>query len=356
MIRQARICGNIANTWIRCTNKTKWGDSVGKYSDDYLRMMQTWHGLSDKTDEKLDALIHLQMAEILERGKDWSLYNRTYFRPSSAGACQRGLYHQLRGDRKDEERKQPHQGRWQRIGTEIGGLIQRDLLHIEKHYRKRTGDIPPFVPERTSEGYPAWEQFVWGAVDIEYRGHKFSIIGEPDGILKHSDGQRIGLEIKSKQTTNAATSSFSMKAPQESHVKQITAYSIMHDLDLYLVNYVNGSKKKWVMTEEELKKTPDFRVFEVMITEDMKTELLDYWVEVLEAVEANEPPKVDLSKWTFNNYKEIIAETITEQEFADLKATARAAQNSRMLQYEKNSYADGIRFIESYRQRKGLTF
>lgn len=329
---------------------------MGKYSDDYLQMMETWHAMSDKTDEKLDAKIHRQYAEILERGKDWSLYNRVYFRPSSASACQRGLYHQMMGHRRDVEHSQPHQGRWQRIGTEIGGLLQRDLLHIEKSFRKRTGEIPPFTPERTSEGYPAWEQFVWGAVDIEYRGHKFAIIGEPDGILQHTDGTRIGLEIKSKQTSSAMTSKFSMKAPMDAHVKQITAYAIMHDLDVYLVNYLNGSKKKWVMTAEEYQKTPDMRVFEMMITEDMKTSLLDYWVDVLEAVESKTPPKVDLSKWTFNNYKEVIAETVTEQEFADLRATAHAAQNSRMYQYQKNGYKDAIEFIESYRQRKGLTF
>lgn len=329
---------------------------MGKYSDDYLKMFETWHALGDKTDEKLDALIHRQYAEILERGKDWTLYHRTYFRPSSANACQRELYHQLRKDKKDVQEQKSFHGRWQRIGTEIGGIIQRDLLFIEKHFRKRTGEQPPFVPARTSEGYPYWEQFVWGGVEIEYRGHEFLIIGEPDGVLVHKDGKRIGLEVKSKQTTNAQTSDFSMKAPTEAHMKQITAYAIMHDLDVYLVNYVNASKKSWNMSEAEYKKTPDFRVFEIMVTEQMKTDLLDYWVECLEAVAKNEPPAIDLSKWTFNNYKGTIAETITHQEFVDLRGEARAAQNSRMPVYIRNTYRDGMDFITSYRQRKGLKF
>ena len=319
-------------------------------------MLEYWHANYDGIDEKLEAERHRQFAEIYERGKDWELYRRTYFRPSSANACLRALYHQLRGDRRDPQTKEPYHGRWQRIGTNIGEMLQTDLLYIEKHWRKKTGEVPPFTPERTPEGFPAWEEFVWGCVEIEYDGYKFSIIGEPDGILKAADGKRIGLEIKSKQTTNAQTSAFSMKAPTDSHLKQATAYAIMHDLDTYLITYVNASKKSWNMSAEDYKKTPDLRVFEMMITDDMKEALLDYWVTALKAVDAETPPPVDLSKWLFNDYKETIAETVTEQEFADLKAEARAIQQSGIPKFIKNTYASAIEFIESYRQRKGLTW
>lgn len=326
------------------------------YGKEFYDMMEYWHANYDGVDEKLEAKIAQQFAEIYARGKDYTLYHRTYFRPSSANDCQRELYHRLRGDRKDPQTKKAYHGRWQRIGTKIGELLQTDILYIEKHFRKKTGNPPPFIPERTSEGYPAWEEFVWGCVEIEYKGHKFSIIGEPDGVLKHQDGKRIGLEIKSKQTTNAQTSKFSMRAPTEAHLKQSTAYAIMHDLDTYLIVYLNASKKSWNMSDEDYDKTPDMRVFEMMITDDMKTDLLDYWVEALEAVDANTPPPVDLSKWQFNDYKEIISETITEQEFVDLKAEARAIQASGVPVFIKNTYKAGIEFIESYRQRKGLTW
>ena len=60
-----------------------------------------------------------------------------------------------------------------------------------------------------------------------------------DGILEYvtQDGEliRVGLEVKSKQTTSARTSLHSMREPEEKHVKQCVAYSKMYEVDHYVI-------------------------------------------------------------------------------------------------------------------------
>src|SRR5690625_1342109 len=98
---------------------------------DFIAMLDEWHSLPETWDSALDAEIHRQYAEILTRKPVFP--KRPYFSPSSANNCPRELYEKATGAKRDKQMNQPHQKRWQNLGTSIGDMIQRDLLFIEKH-------------------------------------------------------------------------------------------------------------------------------------------------------------------------------------------------------------------------------
>jgi hypothetical protein len=130
-------------------------------------------------------------------------------------------------------------------------MIQRDILFVEK-----------FVPnarfkfERTETGEPMFEDFAKAAVPVRYRNKLFHLFGSPDGVMQYvtDDGEiiRVGLEIKSKQTTYAQTGHYSMKEAEAKHVEQTKVYAMMYNLDYFLVVYVNASKKSWFLADGEI--------------------------------------------------------------------------------------------------------
>src|SRR5690606_31990304 len=113
-----------------------------------------WHSQNELWDNELDAQIHRWYAD---PPKVWP--QRPYFSPSSANSCPRELYVKAKGGKRDAFKRQPHQKRWTSIGTLVGDMIQRDILFIEKHYEKLTGNKPRFKFERNEDGTPAFEDF-----------------------------------------------------------------------------------------------------------------------------------------------------------------------------------------------------
>ncbi|QHZ58631.1 hypothetical protein M655_025015 [Brevibacillus sp. NSP2.1] len=317
-------------------------------------MMDRWHAAPEVWDDQLDALICEQQAKILRTRRYFDFKSQPYFSPSSANADKRELYEKLRGAKRDVQPKPPHQGRWTRLGTAIGGMIQRDLLFIERHYERTFGEAPPFTVERTSEGYPAWEDFATRLHVVEHDGHRFALYGKPDGILRYKDGRRVGLEIKSKQTTASKTGS--MREAEGKHVAQTVGYSEMYGtaaepLDDYLIVYVNAAKKSWAMTEEEYAKSPDLTAFHVTITQDDRMALLDELAGVVRAVKDGTPPKLDLDLWTFNSYKTACALSLTDEEFAEIGGQVRAMLKSRQPEWRKQQYYDAYEFIKALREK-----
>src|SRR5690606_41372469 len=121
-------------------------------------------------------------------------------------------------------------------------MLQADVQYSTTHDEGGAGEAPPFeVEPGTVNGYrlPAWDRFAETLVRIDYGGHTIALKGQPDGILRYKDGTRVGLEIKSKQTTAAKTGSYAMSGPEEKHLKQVVAYSLMYGLDDYLIVYGN---------------------------------------------------------------------------------------------------------------------
>lgn len=275
----------------------------------------------------------------------------------------------MRGAKKERAGQPPHQGRWTRIGTAIGDVIQRDILFAESHYAKLTGDRPPFTFERNQYGEPAFEDFVKVGARIEHNGQSFALFGTCDGIMRYvaADGTvlRVGLEIKSKQGTYSQTSGFqARKGPKDDHVKQCVCYSVMYGtdaetgeslpIDYYVILYVNASKKAWGMTPEDFAKTPDILAFGLHITDEMRAEVLDHFAGIVDAAKRGDAPELDLDKWMFNDFKRAIALSLSADELAALQRKVSAVQRSSLPDGKKRDYAEALAFIEAVRAEEEM--
>lgn len=302
----------------------------------------------------MDIWLHESYAKVLSNGSYLDYRSLPYFSPSSANSCPRELYEKALRSPRDQAEVKPWQRRWQFIGTNIGDAIQRDILLAERHYEKFTSEKPRFRIERTKDGYPAFEDFVKTRKVIEHNDQQFALIGTCDGILEYTDEHgvitRVGLEIKSKQTTYSKTSEYSLREPGADHVKQVTCYSLMYDLDYYIVLYMNASKKAWNMNEEDYAKYPDFRAFGVAITDDMRNEVLDKFASIVAAVNTKQPPKLDIEHWLFNNYKTACAQSLSDEEYEEIKTQVSRVKRSSLSDTKKAPYIGALEFIDKVRE------
>jgi hypothetical protein len=255
---------------------------------------------------------------------------------------------------RDEDEVKPWQRRYTARGTAVGDWLQRELLLAERHYEKFTGEKVPFTIARTDEGTPFFEDFVKTQRFFEHNGQRFSLFGTLDGVLEYVDEEtgevkRIGLEIKSKQTSYSETGFQRMKGPKDEHVKQVTCYGLMYDVDAYLIVYVNCSVKAWFMTDEEHEKAPDFRVFGVEITDEMKASILDKFANVTRCVAEGVKPALDLESFRFNNFKRSCAESLDTEELAEIQSQVERMQRSSLPDWKKRGYVEALEFIENVR-------
>jgi hypothetical protein len=312
-----------------------------KLAKQFTEMINTYNEHREPWDDRLKLEIAEQQLAILKNPRKVN-YRGAYFSPSSAGSCPRELYLKLRKAKKDNDLKPNHQTQWQKLGTAIGDIVQRDLLFIEKHYAKLTGEQPAFVPARTSEGYPFWEEYAQAQVEIEHNGESFKLIGQPDGKLVHTEtGEFVGLEIKSKQTKNGVSK---VTKPDPKHVKQCVIYSIMYGVDKYIITYVSAVKDNWGESK------PVVKAFDVDIAEADRNELLDYFADLVRRARENDPPKMDLNGFTFNNFKRAMALDLTDEEVDEVKAKVRQALNSGAPQFMKDGYYEAYEFIRETRK------
>lgn len=318
-------------------------------ADDLVHHLDEWYSQSETFDDELDRQINKWYANVPD-----VFPKRPYFSPSSASDCPRELYYKAKRYKKDNERQQPHTGRWKEIGTNIGSMIQRTILAMERSYKKKTGEDCKFGFERTYRGEPAFEDFVKRNVPVEHKGKDFHLFGTTDGIMTYSSPagkkMRVGLEIKSKQTTPARTSQFSMRGAEDKHIKQCVAYSEMYDLDYFVILYINTSHKGWFMSEEEQQKNPDIRAFGIHIDDIDRKELFDYFADVRESVENNEPMPMDLDGWTFNNFKDVIVRDMTDEEFAEIEEYATKVTNSSLPKFYKANIERAYEDIKKRRE------
>lgn len=330
---------------------------ANQIAQDFERYLDAWHGSPETYDDELDAQIHRWYADVLtnRQRKVWPPRNMPYFSPSSANACPRSLYEKLTGAKKDVTVTPPFQGRWTRIGTAIGDIIQRDLIFAEKH------GSGTFKFERNEHGEPVFEDFAKVSNVITHNGKTFALFGTCDGIMRYisEDGEvlRVGLEIKSKQTTYAQTSDYSTRnGPKEDHVKQAVCYSIMYGVDYYVLLYVNASKKSWMMTPDEFAKSRDIKAFGLYITDEMRAEVLDSLAGIVDAVDTRTAPTLDLDKWTFNGFKRACALSLTDEEYEYISRKVAFIQRSSLPDYKKREPMAALEFIERVRaeeQAKG---
>jgi hypothetical protein len=318
--------------------------NINEIAQQFTQELDRWYSLPEQYDNELDTQIHRWYSN---PPQVWP--KRPYFSPSNSKACPRELYVKAKRAKKDSFPKPPYQGRWQEIGTAIGDVIQRTVLAME---RKLPGCRFRF--ERNDDGTPLFEDFAKRNHEINHNGQRFYLYGTCDGIMQYvnKDGEviRVGLEVKSKQSTPAKTSLYSFKEAEEGHRKQCVAYSIMYNVDYYIILYVNTAKKAWVMSDEEYEATPDIRAFGFEITDADRAELLDSFAEIARCINNDTPPALDLSRWTFNNFKTACAQSLSDDEFAILKAQVKRAQRSGLPQWKKDQYVDAFMFIEEARE------
>lgn len=322
----------------------------------FEKFLNVWHSYEQPFDQDLDAWLHSSYADILQKKKYFDFQSQPHFSPSSADACERELYMKLKRAEKDHGEVSPHQRRWQALGSGIGEVVQREILLAERHFKKFTGNEPEFRMARTEEGYPFFEEFAEKMKIFDHQGQRFSIYGKCDGILlwKSPEGEiiRVGLEIKSKQSSYASTSLFSLREPQQSHIKQVTTYSLLYNIDFFIILYVNAAKKAWVMSEEDMEKYPDIRAFGVYVTEDMRQEVLNKFARVVRAVYLDSPPPLDLLKFMFNNYKKACAESLTEEELKQLGEFVRNVIKSKTIpKWKKESVFQAFHALKELRNR-----
>ena len=321
-------------------------------ADDFVRHLDEWYSLPEIYDNDLDKQIHEWYVDAPN-----VFPKRPYFSPSAANSCQRELYYKSIRAEKDADRKPPFQGRWQDIGTRVGDMIQRTVLAMERNLSEKGSFPSRFRFERTRKGQPMFEEFSKKNKKVEHKGWSFYLFGATDGVMEYAHPEtgeiiRVGLEIKTKQTSAARTSLYSLKEPDVKHVKQCVSYAEMFDLDYFIVLYVNTAHKGWEYPEGEYEKSPDIRAFGIEITPEDKEEVFDYFVEVLEAVNDMEPPALDPEKWTFNNFKKIIALEMTEEEVDEVRRKKNRVMRSGMPKFIKETYAECLRTIERIREER----
>lgn len=319
--------------------------NIEKIAQEFTKELDRWYSMPEQFDNELDAQIHRWYASA---PTVWP--KRPYFSPSNSKACPRELYVKAKRAKKDSFAKPPYQGRWQEIGTAIGDIVQRTVLAMERN-------LPgcPFRFERNPDSTPMFEDFAKRNVKIERNRQTFYLYGTCDGIMEYKadNGEiiRIGLEVKSKQTTPAKTSLYSFKEAEEGHRKQCVAYSIMYNVDYYIILYINAAKKSWVMSDADYEATPDIRAFGFEITDADRNELLDTFADITEAINTDTPPALDLSRWTFNGFKTACAESLTDEEYGEVKAHVKRVMKSRIPDWKKQGYYDALEFITTVRER-----
>lgn len=317
---------------------------------DLIAMLDEFHSLPEIWDDELDGYFY-----DLLRNSPKSFPKYPYFSPSSSTSCPRELYVKANRAKKDMFRRQPHQRRWAKIGNLIGEMIQLDFLYIDKHYENHTGNKPKFVFERNADGTPRFEKYAGvNNVKVTHKGETFYLYGFPDLITTYTtDGGeklRVGIEVKSKQTTSARTSHYSLKEAESGHFAQTVCYDDMFGCDYYVVLYVNAAKKGWFVTDEDYAKSPDIRAFCQRIVDVNKTRVFDHFAEVTKAVRSKTPPPLDLDNWTFNNFKTACALDLSDEEYAELIALNHRMQNSNMKDAKKRDYAAALEFITDIRK------
>lgn len=318
--------------------------NIEQIAQELTQQLDRWYSLPEQYDNELDRQIHQWYAN---PPQVWP--KRPYFSPSNSKACPRELYVKAKRAKKDSFPKPPYQGRWQEIGTAIGDVIQRTVLAMERN-------LPgcPFRFERTPDGRPMFEDFAKKNHEITHKGQRFYLYGTCDGIMQYINAEtgeiiRVGLEIKSKQSTPAKTSLYSFKEAEEGHRKQCVAYSIMYNVDYYIILYVNTAKKSWVMSDADYAATPDIRAFGFEITDADREELLDSFAEIARCINEDTAPAMDLDLFTFNNFKTACALSLTDDEYDLLKAQVKRAMRSGLPQWKKHQYFDAIEFITEVR-------
>jgi hypothetical protein len=306
------------------------GEVQSEISQAFHDMVDEFHGMDIRDDYKLDTQILKWKMEEMTDGK--SNLRGTFeddipvFSPSGVSASERDLFFKLVKAEEDPQQFTPQQRRWVKNGSAIHDRMQRDLLYIEKYLENA-----PFEVLRTKEGKPAWERNTRTVKQFEHNGEKFQLYGMVDGMLYYKpEKKRIGYDFKTKSTTIATVGDYKLKVPQENNVLQMVAYSLMFDVDEYIIHYESLAKDNWTKGAEARN---DFKVFHIKITDEMKTELLDKLARVTKAVRTKTLPDREPENEIFSNYK-TLNEALEKLQAEGHEVNAIPLKDGKMLSLE----------------------
>ncbi|WKV24077.1 hypothetical protein PSYJYH_000042 [Bacillus phage PSYJ-YH] len=318
-------------------------------------------GLADKFKTQMDDFFKKNLGDdpimkewhrsfylMMEKGTEYPPVKQ-WLRPSMVGADEQQIWLQLHGYKSDQElSKEPQDEvhtRWQAIGTQIGDMWQRQILAAEHWTMKGKAQVdfrferkPIVMDDTTTNGkiirhFPYFEEFareyheidgvpVWGTCD-----GILTFDGEHDG--NYYAGQRIGFEVKSKQTTNASTGIYKMKTYEEKHRQQVLTYALMYNLDYYFILYQNCSKKGWTQDDVTKTKYPDVRCFGIYISPEDKKSHMEYLKQIWALKDTEEKPKLNPLKWNFNYHKISAIVNMSDGEFILLTSKVNDIENSK---------------------------
>src|SRR5699024_663143 len=91
---------------------------------------------------------------------------------------------------------------------------------------------------------------------------------------------------------------------------------------------------------------PILRAFCYRITDEDRYELLANLADIQRSIDENRPPKMDVAKWTFNNYKQATVESLTEEDIRHIRKVRDRVSSSNMPQFRKNQIAGAADEIE----------
>ena len=278
------------------------GEVQTQVSQDFHDMVESFHMLDVRNDRELDIqYLKWQTEEITDGNKNLRgkfVDDIPTFSPSGASESDRDLFFKIIGAVEDSQVMTPQQRRWVKNGSAVHERMQKDLLYIEKYL-----EGAPFEVLRTAEGKPAWERNTRTVKQFEHNGEKFQIYGMVDGMLWYKPGKkRIGYDFKTKSTTIATVGDYKLKVPQENNVAQMVGYSLLFDVDEYLIHYESLAKDNWTKGFEARN---DMKVFHIEISQDMRKELLDKYARVTKAVRERKLPDREPDKEMFSRYKDL---------------------------------------------------
>lgn len=276
----------------------KRGSEV-KLSDILVRQFDSLHKLNLFDDEEIE-MFYLQNKINCLRNNNYGYNTATNFRvsPSSADNCLRELYYKAVKAKKDKEQEHyPYQKRWTRNSTAVHEAVQKDILYFEKYLKE-----PRLTIAYNDKGMPMWEENIKKNITLEYKGEFIDVTGMMDGILQDNEtGELIGFEFKTKSNSVAQVGDYKLREPSEHHRIQCVLYSIMFNLDTFILMYESVVKDYWNSGADA---KPDIKAFTIKVTEEDRQMLMEKYYKASLALKSGSIPDKDVNKCLFCNYKE----------------------------------------------------
>jgi hypothetical protein len=197
----------------------------------------------------------------------------------------------------------PFRGRQRRIGSAVIEYLQLDMLHMPKVL----GDKAKFKIHQFANNEFAFEDAAQRREIFEYDGVKFAITAKPDGILDYNNDpfDPLIFEYKTKATgIRAMNSKLDFKGPDDGHLRQVTAESLVFGIREGIILYESTQKPDWFGDEDKTSVTKgqktwvdgkpiaDIRPFYFNITDEMQEKLLADLAKQARLVYEGKQPKV----------------------------------------------------------------